>query len=195
MNYLAHAVLAGPAPADRAGGVAGDFVKGVLPGALPAALADGVALHREIDAYADLHPAFAASRARVSPLRRRYGGIMVDLFYDHLLAVHWTAFSPGETLPRFTARLYAELAAQPGLPDGFVAVLPRMAQTDWLASYRDIDNVALALDRMSAHRIRRDNPLAGAADELREHYAGFEADFLAFMPDALAYAQAVRQQR
>ncbi|MBM3115050.1 ACP phosphodiesterase [Jeongeupia naejangsanensis] len=195
MNYLSHAVLAGPAPADRAGGVAGDFVKGILPGALPADLADGVALHREIDAYADLHPAFAASRARVSPLRRRYGGIMVDLFYDHLLAVHWSLFSPGETLPHFTARLYAELAIQPGLPAGFVAVLPKMQQTDWLASYRNVDSVAFALDRMAEHRIRRVNPLAGAADELREHYAGFEADFLAFMPDALAYAQTVRRDR
>ncbi|AOY01967.1 ACP phosphodiesterase [Jeongeupia sp. USM3] len=195
MNYLAHALLAGPAPADRAGGVAGDFVKGLLPGALPADLAAGVALHREIDAYADLHPAFAASRARVSPLRRRYGGIMVDLFYDHLLATHWALFSPDVALPQFTARLYAELAAQPALPAAFASVLPKMAQTDWLASYRDVGNVALALDRMAAYRIRRDNPLAGAAGELLDHYAGFEADFLAFMPDALAYARQVRLSR
>ncbi|WP_432721350.1 ACP phosphodiesterase [Jeongeupia wiesaeckerbachi] len=195
MNYLAHALLAGPAPADRAGGVAGDFVKGLLPGALPADLAAGVALHREIDAFADLHPAFAASRARVSPVRRRYGGIMVDLFYDHLLAVHWARFSPDETLAQFTGRLYAELARQPALPAHFAAVLPRMAETDWLASYRDMANVAFALDRMASHRIRRANPLAGAADELRDHYAGFEADFLDFMPDALAYAQQVRLSR
>ncbi|BCL74762.1 acyl carrier protein phosphodiesterase [Jeongeupia sp. HS-3] len=195
MNYLAHALLAGPAPADRAGGVAGDFVKGLLPGLLPADLAAGVALHREIDAYADLHPAFAASRARVSTLRRRYGGIMVDLFYDHLLARHWEAFSPDESLQRFTARLYAELAVQAALPAGFVSVLPKMAATDWLASYHEIDNVALALDRMAMYRIRRDNPLAGAADELRAHYAGFEADFLAFMPDALDYARMIRAER
>ena len=30
MNYLAHALLAGDHPADRIGGVIGDFVKGPL---------------------------------------------------------------------------------------------------------------------------------------------------------------------
>ena len=64
------------------GGVLGDFVKGPLPAGLPAALASGVALHRAIDSFADRHPAFIVSRARVSARRRRVGGVLVDLFYD-----------------------------------------------------------------------------------------------------------------
>ena len=62
MNFLAHAVLAGAADADRYGGLLGDFVKGLLPAGLPPELAAGVALHRAIDSYADRHPAFIASR-------------------------------------------------------------------------------------------------------------------------------------
>ena len=89
MNFLAHALLSGEAEADRVGGLMGDFVKGPLPAGLPPDLAAGVALHRAIDSFADRHPAFAASRARVSPGRRRVGGILVDLFYDHLLARDW----------------------------------------------------------------------------------------------------------
>ena len=71
MNFLAHALLAGETPALIVGGVVGDWVKGVLPGALPADLAQGVALHRAIDVFAETHPAFCASRARMSQRVRR----------------------------------------------------------------------------------------------------------------------------
>ncbi len=74
MNFLAHAVLAGDDPALIVGGVVGDWIKGPLPGALPADLARGVALHRAIDSHAETHPAFQRSRNRVSPARRRYAG-------------------------------------------------------------------------------------------------------------------------
>ena len=86
MNFLAHAWLAGESPALVVGGVFGDWVKGPLPGTLPADLARGVALHRAIDAFAETHPAFRASRARVSAARRCYAGVLVDIFWGHLLA-------------------------------------------------------------------------------------------------------------
>lgn len=198
MNYLAHAFLAGPLAADRVGGVVGDFVKGwldPLPAGLDAALAAGVMLHRRIDSYADTHPAFRRSRARVSPERRRVSGIMVDMFYDHFLARHWSRFSE-QPLTHFTADTYRLIAAHPApLPPAFGAVFERMSGHDWLASYRDAEMLALALDRMAEFRLRRPNPLAGAGAELLREYAGLEADFLAFLPDALAFADAVRQAR
>lgn len=198
MNYLAHALLAGPLAADRVGGVAGDFVKGLLqptPGGLDPALAAGVRLHRRIDSFADTHPAFRNSRARVSEARRRFGGVLVDMFYDHFLAVHWQRFSP-EPLDDFTADTYRLIAARlDSLPAPFTPVFARMAAHDWLGSYRDTANVALALDRMALHRARQPNPLAGAGDELLADYPGFEADFLAFFPDALAFAEAERGAR
>ncbi|ATE59571.1 acyl carrier protein phosphodiesterase [Thauera sinica] len=198
MNFLAHAYLAGPLAADRIGGVIGDFVKGrlePLPPGLDAELAAGVMLHRRIDSFAETHPAFRRSRARVSTERRRLGGIMVDLFYDHFLARRWSRFSP-EPLAEFTAQTYRLIGLYRGpLPESFRPVFERMAAHDWLASYRDADNVARALDRMAEHRLRRPNPLAGAGEELLRGYAGFEADFLEFLPDARAYAESVRSAR
>ena len=187
MNYLAHAFLAGPAIADRVGGLAGDFVKGLLPGLLPPDLARGVALHRAIDSWADQHPAFQASRERVSASRRRYAGILVDVFYDHLLALHWARFHD-EPLERFTRQLYID--AMPyvdKLPSRFSEVLPLMQSRDWLAGYREPARIGAALDGMSRHRARQPNPLAGSLAELEADYAGFEADCLAFMPDAMAF--------
>ncbi|MCP5268914.1 MAG: DUF479 domain-containing protein [Zoogloeaceae bacterium] len=195
MNYLAHALLAGDDRANRCGGVAGDFIKGLLPGGLPPALAAGVALHRRIDSFADAHPAFRQSRTRVSPARRRLAGIMVDVFYDHLLAVHWSRFCD-EPLESYTEGLYAELHQLADfLPPRFGEVLPRMHEHNWLLSYRSADNVGLALDRMALHRLRQPNNLAGAGEELLRDYAGFEADFLAFFPDALRFSEVVRAGR
>lgn len=197
MNYLAHLVLAGDDPADRLGGLAGDFVKGTLPGSLPADLAAGVSLHRAIDRYADAHPAFRRSRGRVSMLRRRYAGVMVDMFYDHFLAVHWARYRD-EPLRAYayTREVYALVARRAGeLPASFVEVAPRMAAQDWLAGYGDPLVIATALDRMSQFRIRRDNPLAGGGRELLDSYAGFEADFLDFFPDAQHFTARLRTGR
>lgn len=193
MNFLAHAFLAGPGSADRVGGIAGDFVKGPLPGGLPADLAAGVALHRRIDSFAERHPAFRDSRARVSAPRRRVAGIMVDLFYDHFLARHWAEWS-SETLGGFAQGVYAQAAARVAeLPPAAAPVLARMASEDWLVAYRDPAAIGRALDRMAQFRFSRANPLGGGGDELLAGYAGFEADFMRFLPDALEFAQAWRR--
>ena len=198
MNYLAHALLAGDHPADRIGGVIGDFVKGPLdplPAGLGPGLAAGVLLHRRVDSFADHHPAFQRSRGRVSAARRRVGGVMVDMFYDHFLARHWAHFSD-QALGDFTADTYRMIALHPEpLPPAFEPVFERMRAHDWLASYQDAAVVALALDRMAEFRLRRPNPLAGAGEELLACYAGLEADFFDFLPDALAFARSVVRQR
>lgn len=191
MNYLAHALLAGPDPAWRVGGLIGDFVKGELPGGLPLPIAAGVLLHRRIDSFADAHPAFRRSRARVSDERRRYAGVLVDMFYDHFLARHWARFS-AEELAAFSAASYRLLAAHDRLlPEAQREVVAAMAAQDWLTSYRSAAAVGRALDRMSQRRLRRQpNPLLGALAELEGAYGEFEGDFLDFFPDALAFASA-----
>ena len=196
MNFLAHAFLAGDVETDRVGGVLGDFVKGPLPAGLPPGLAAGVALHRAIDSFADRHPAFAASRARISATRRRVGGILVDLFYDHLLAKDWEKH---HTLPlsAYAARVYAELSTHaPGLPTRANEIAVSMRRGNWLTSYRDIAHVGEAIDRMAIYRMRRANPLGGGVEEFLAGADGFSADFAAFLPDALTFArdwQAKRQ--
>lgn len=233
MNFLAHAVLAGDDAADRIGGLLGDFVKGPLPAGLPPALASGVALHRAIDGFADHHPAFLASRARIGARRRRVAGALVDLFYDHLLARDWGEWEDwadggsacagnalrartdrtdnprrradisdkpsgrtAESLPAYAAGLYAALPAYlPALPAPAREVAERMRQQDWLTSYRDPEAVARAIDRMSIHRMKRANPLAGGFEEFLADPQGFAADFRAFLPDALAFAARWRSER
>lgn len=192
MNYLAHTLLGGPSAADKTGALLGDFVKGTLPGTLPLDLAHGVALHRSIDAFTDAHPLFARSRERVSPARRRYAGIMIDMFYDHLLARHWADLGHGD-LAQFAQSVYAALDEHAHwLPPRLASISPRMRQFDWLTAYRELSAVRQAIDSMSVHRLSQPNALAGAVDELERDYAGFEADFLAFWPEVCHHAAAFK---
>lgn len=193
MNFLAHALLSGDAEADRVGGLMGDFIKGPLPAGLPPDLVSGVALHRAIDSFADRHPAFVASRARISPARRRVSGVLVDIFYDHLLARDWTDHGPG-SLDDYAARLYASLQARSCLlPEKAREIAELMCRDDWLVSYRNVAAVGRVIDRMAVYRLRRANPLGGGIEEFLADAAGFEADFRAFLPDAVAFASDWRE--
>lgn len=193
MNFLAHAVLAGDDPTLIVGGVVGDWIKGPLPGALPADLARGVALHRAIDGFAETHPAFRASRARVSPARRRYAGVLVDIFYDHLLARDW-AEHRDDALTAYCARVYREIAGRlDDLPEPARAALRRMADEDWLRSYAGIDGIADVLRRMS-RRARQPNPLAGGEVEFVAEAAGFGVDFREWLGDARGFVAGWREK-
>ncbi len=195
LNYLAHVFLAGEADSDRLGGLLGDFVKGPLPCGLPPPLADGVALHRRIDSYAETHPAFQRSRSRVSQARRRYAGVMVDMFYDHLLAAYWHDYSTS-SLSSFSCEVYDLLDAHaPTLPQRLNSVRVWMREGDWLCSYRSLDGVGGAIDRIAQHRLSRPGTLPGGVEELAADYDGFKQDFFEFMHDAQAMTALVRKQR
>lgn len=194
MNFLAHAWLAGDSAADRLGGLMGDFVKGPLPAGLPPDIAAGVRLHRSIDSFADTHPAFRRACARVPAERRRAAGILVDMFFDHFLARRWEDFSE-LPLPHFTADVYRLMAAHHAvLPPRLQRILPWMIEDDWLASYREVDAVAHALDRMS-QRLSRPGLLAGAGSILHAEYTALESDFHAFLPAARQFAEQHRARR
>jgi acyl carrier protein phosphodiesterase len=188
MNFLAHAFLAGDDPALIVGGVIGDWIKGPLPGTLPTDLARGVALHRAIDSHAETHAAFRASRARISPMRRRYGGVVVDIIYDHLLAKHWHEFHP-EPLAAYCAQVYRLIGARlPDIPESAHFALQLMADEDWLASYRHIDGIADVLARM-ARRARQPNPLLHAEQEFLGEPENYDLDFKHWLVDAQRFVE------
>lgn len=183
MNFLAHALLAGDAPALVVGGVVGDWIKGPLPAGLPEDLARGVALHRAIDSFAETHPAFCASRARMSAGRRRYAGVLVDIFYDHLLARDWARYREDE-LGGYCAVVYRQIAERRHhLPESAHQAIELMAREDWLQSYTGLEGIADVLARMS-RRARQPNPLAGGEVEFIAAAEGFERDFCEWLPDA-----------
>lgn len=188
MNFLAHALLAGDTPSLIVGGVVGDWIKGRLPGTLPDDLARGVTLHRAIDYFAESHPAFNRSRSRVSAERRRYAGVLVDVFYDHLLARNWATIHR-QPLSNYCENVYRLVRDRMNdLPVSAHPALELMAKEDWLTSYVHIDGIADVLTRMS-RRARQPNPLAHGEQEFLADVDGFASDFQAWLVDAREFSR------
>ena len=188
MNYLAHLYLSEATEDAWLGSLLGDFVKGPLDGRYSGDITRAIVLHRKIDTFTDAHPVVLQSKARISAQRRRYAGIMVDMFYDHFLAKYWDEFHE-EPLGEFTAKIYTVLERRHAmLPARLQQMAPKMAQWHWLESYADFGSIRTALDRMG-QRLTRENRLLDSADELVEHYAGLETDFRAFLPLVREFAK------
>ncbi|WP_462382014.1 acyl carrier protein phosphodiesterase [Pseudomonas sp. Marseille-QA0892] len=186
MNYLAHLLLGGPKPDQLLGSLYGDFVKGPLNGDWPAEVERSIRLHRAIDAFTDAHPCVRQGKARFPAARRRFAGIVVDVFFDHCLARDWSLHSD-VPLDQFTARVYQVLADEPALPARLATIAPRMAAQDWLGSYRDFEVLRDVIAGMS-RRLSRPEWLAGAYEELEALYEPLSADFQAFFPELMAFA-------
>lgn len=194
MNYLAHLLLSHETPEAVTGAILGDFVKGRVAAAWGPAVQDAIRLHRAIDRYTDGHPLPCASRALVSSARRRFAGVVVDIFYDHFLARHWHRYQE-RALADFARDVYAVLLPQRArFPERLQRILPSMTHDDWLGAYAEVAAVDRALRGM-ARRLRypaRAAPLAGAVEELERNYDALEAQFTAFFPQLRAYASAER---
>jgi acyl carrier protein phosphodiesterase len=186
LNYLVHLFLSDPDPLCRLGNLMGDFVKGPLTDQWPPAVRRGLRQHRQVDSFAQLCPAFRASKRRLDPVFGHYRGILVDVFYDHFLARSWERHS-AQPLPAFAAEIYRTLETQfQLLPAGLQAVAPRMIAHNWLVSYREPAAIGRALERM-ALRLRRANPLAQGLPELLRHYDELAGDCDVFLAAAQAH--------
>lgn len=183
MNYLVHLYLAGPDPELQLGGLMGDFVKGPLDDRYPPGIVAGLRLHRSIDSLAAVSPHCRASRQRLHPRFGHTRAVLVDIFYDHFLAVHWNEFHP-LPLSTFTAGIYQLLRNHHDrLPAGLTLIAPRMAEHDWLTSYRNRDSVDTALRRI-ATRLSRPTAMGEGVIELERCGEELLNDFRGFMREA-----------
>lgn len=187
MNYLAHIYLSGPIAAHRVGGLLGDFVKGPLRGERPAAIEQGIALHRQIDRWVDSQPQVAHFHRWLPPGWRRYAAIVADIYFDHLLARDWHHYHP-ESLDNFCNRFYAELQQHynylPSAAQRFATTAP---QVGWLQGYRDIEQLPAILHRVG-QRFKKPVPLAQLADPLSYNSAAIAEQFAVLLPQLVAFS-------
>jgi acyl carrier protein phosphodiesterase len=182
MNHFAHLVLAQPTVESTVGNLLGDFARGVDADSLPAPVRAGLLNHRAVDRFTDSHPLVQDLKRGFSPRRRRFAGIALDIYFDHLLIHHWPRFEQRRLEPLigdFYRRMADGRALMPG-PD-MRRVTQRMIDYDWFGSYRDIDAVAESLDRV-AGRIRFANDFANAIEDLLRQHDAIRDGFLEFFP-------------
>ena len=186
MNWLAHLLLSDPTPAFRLGGILPDLVSAPRLVDMPSEFQGGIQRHRQIDAFTDSHPIFRRNVQRLNPPFRRFGAILVDVFYDHFLSRDWQSFSD-TSLPAFTSEFYASFESlRADIPPDAYARLQQMQAGDWLCSYGDVSGVAQALQRISS-RLRRPFDLAPSISVLEHDYDSFHTDFTIFFPELFTY--------
>ena len=191
MNYLAHLYLAEDSPESLIGNLLGDFVKGRSIDTYGDEIKKGIQLHQKVDIYTDSHPIVRESKRLISPVNRRYSGIIVDVFYDHFLAINWLDYS-SISLKEFTAKAYSILEQNEAiLPDSIKRVLPNIINRNVLMSYVEIQGINYALQRISL-RLKRENNLGSASEELIANYERFKLDFSRFFPELIDYVKTLR---
>lgn len=187
MNHFAHLVLSQPTVASTVGNLLGDFARGVDMQTLPTAVMAGLLNHRAVDRFTDSHPLVQRMKTGFSPARRRFAGIALDIYFDHLLINHWDRFEQ-RNQPQLVAAFYRRMdQGQDLMPsEDMQRVTRRMISYDWFGSYRDIESIADAMDRVAA-RIRFSNRFANAIEDIERNQAMIRDGFFEFYPQLQAH--------
>ena len=189
MNHLAHALLSGADDGWRLGGLLGDFVRGRMDPRLPLPVQRGIAQHRAIDAYTDNHAEIRALRARFQPPYRRYAGILIDIWFDHLLARDFPAWSDIPLL-RFSDDLVQLLHRHDALlPESLRRFRAYLEAHGLPAAYADRPMIGTVLGAVGT-RLTRANPLAEGMLEITRLEQDLDLAFARFFPDLQAFAGA-----
>lgn len=182
MNFLAHFYLSRHTPSMIIGSFLGDFVKGNQYQQYDEDIARAILLHREIDHYTDHHPEFLKSKHRLQPSHNHYSGVVVDIFYDHLLAQQWSSYY-SQPLKSFSDTVYHALEARRSLmPAKAQQVLYYMVRHNWLVNYAFPEGISRTLNGME-QRSRYPNQMGSALSDLHDHYPDFAREFSLFFPD------------
>ena len=188
MNHLAHALL-GAADADvMFGSLIADFLRGATDPALLRGVRIGIALHRTVDRYTDAHPRVVAARRLFEPPLRRYAGITLDVWFDHLLARDWAQYADG-SLHTFSQRVQ-DLIDRRGeeLPSHMRGFARYLRDHDLPEAYRETSAVTASLEGLS-RRLSRANPLATTLPIVQRHAIALDHTFAAFFPELVTHAR------
>lgn len=188
MNYLAHVYLAEDNYESRIGNFLGDFVKGRLGDQYTEGIIKGIKTHRKVDAFTDSHEIIRNTRDLISPERRRWAGVMLDIFFDHFLSRNWSCFS-NVGLDEFISTFYADLKTfnNSELND-LEFDFEKIIRHDWITKYGSIDGLKLVFAGLSK-RVNVQNPLDGSECELVKNYDQMESQFMIFFPELIEYVQ------
>ncbi len=105
MNYLAHALLSNNNHDLLVGNFIADHLRGNDFSAYTEKIVEGIYLHRKIDTFTDSHPLFKSSKRIFYNGFEKYSGILVDIYFDHLLAKNFKKYHH-ESLENFSANVY-----------------------------------------------------------------------------------------
>jgi acyl carrier protein phosphodiesterase len=189
MNFLSHLYLSGNSEGLIIGNFIADSVKGSDYKNYSPEIQKGILLHRQIDTFTDSHPIVEESKKRLRPKYRKYASVIVDIFYDHFLAVNWKDFSP-EELNDYAGKIYLLIQENHAiLPPKSSHFTNYMVHYNILEAYSRMEGIEQVLKGM-AHRAKFESNMEHAIHELKEHYHLFDKEFKLFFPELQQFVNA-----
>jgi acyl carrier protein phosphodiesterase len=188
LNYLAHAYLSFGQAEILVGNMISDHVKGKTKFDFPPLIQLGIALHRSIDQFTDLHPATREAKEIFRPHYRLYSGAVVDVIYDHFLANDANEFDERKLLA-FSGDTYETLMKYARwFPEKFALMFPYMRSQNWLYHYRRREGTAKSLQGL----VRRSKYLTESETAFRlftSHYQLLGDLYRQFWQDIRPFAE------
>lgn len=186
MNFLAHIYLSGDNDYVKIGNFIGDYIKGKQYLNYHPNIQKGILLHRYIDSFTDHNETAREVKSFLSEDYRKYAGVVVDIFYDHFLAVNWNTYS-AYSLNNYINIFYQLLEENYNLlPKKVRNFLPRMIKHNRLLSYRDVRGIENALKIMAKTTSLPDKS-SRAIEILDHYYYEMESNFNRFFPQIIEY--------
>ncbi len=166
------------------GNFLGDFVTGNVQGRFPPEVVQGIMNHRKVDHFTDSNAIVLTSKSLISRPRRRLAGIIIDVLYDHFLSRNWSLYS-GVDASEFIRNAYDTLSSHAvKIPPRAEFVIAKLIEEDWLSAYGTMEGIDTTFRRMSK-RLKRENSLSSAVEELETHYDQLNLHFLRFFPELM----------
>lgn len=182
MNFLSHLYLAGESEGLIIGNFIADSVKGNAFDQFAPEIQKGIILHRKIDAFTDSHPVVEQSKQRLREKYKKYASVIVDIYYDHYLAVNFHHYSEN-SLKDFTQKIYTLIQNNHSiLPEKSKRFTAYMLQYNILYEYSTFEGIGQVLEGM-AYRASFQSNMQHAIHDLKEHYPLFENEFKEFFPE------------
>ncbi len=189
MNYLAHVYLSFGDEERMIGNLSADFIKGNQGIAeLPIGIQKGIQLHRHIDTFTDSHEVVKESKRRLYTLYSKYASIIVDIYYDHLLAINWSNYS-NESLEDFAQKTYQTLEKHyDKLPPKLQRRLPSMMEHNWLTGYQEMKGIATTF-HFFAKRVKTTIDISKAHEQLEKDLKLYNDEFNRYFPKLIRFSQ------
>ena len=183
MNFLGHLYFSNDDLDLMIANLFGDSVKGNKYLNYSSKIQQGVLLHRKIDFYIDNHYLVKELRLELYKELPKVAGVAIDLYFDHLLAIHWNSYhyKPFES---FLDEFYMHRSKyEVELNIEFRLFLERLREHKWINHYPSLyglEQVCLGVSK----RISFKNKLPEAPLVFSKHNIKIENVFHQFMNDA-----------
>lgn len=186
MNYLAHSLLSFNDEQLLVGNFIADHIKLHKAEHLPDEIKKGMLLHRKIDYFTDTHPLFVKSKRFFYEGFERYSGVLLDIYYDHILARNFEHYSD-EPLQDYVTRIYKVLQSNSQhLPESSKRFLEYAVKNNTFFEYSKKEGIKMVLQHLS-YRINHGIDLSLSFPLLEANYEEIERDFFVFMKDITAF--------